>query len=400
MPFILVLLLMLVACQPASSPLLITPGEQVVVAGGSPVAFTARFNGEPVVASWALTPQVGSLNLTTGSTVLYTPPTSLSSATTVLLVAQFQGFTSAITLRIEAFSDTEPPRVLSVSPPDLATGIAQGTPVVLTFSEPMNREATLAALQFNGVSVASASLSPSWNAAGTELTFVPSLSYATGNSLQTPAQAYLLTLSDTATDLAGNPLASFTSRFSSLRRLTLQLPQNSSLTGDITADGSVNLCAEEFTGQICVGRIFLNDEMREARGFYSFDISAWPAGVVEVEQAVLSVDQTRFQYGNTAFHKTILQPIDLPEVRLEHLIYTGLNRQTYYLTGERLLGVIREIDQPDTYTFDVAAALQQDYQSQRSRSQYRLSMPLSGVNIQLYTLFSREAVLEARLLLP
>lgn len=395
MPLIVFLLMLLVACQPVEPSLRITPGSQQVTAGDPPITFNALLGNEPVGAWWSLDPQVGSLDLLSASSVRYTPPATLATATTVTLTALAQGKTATITLNLVPRPDTQPPQLLSVTPPDLATGVTLGTPVVLTFSESMDREATLAALRFHGPGVASTSLSPNWNAQGTVLTLQPTLSYATGNTLQTPALTYTLDLSNTATDLAGNPIAAFTSSFTTLRRLTLSLPLVESLTGDISETGQVNLCSQDYPGEMCVGKAPVDSVLRETRSFASFDLSGLPDGITQFERGNLTVEQTDFQ--------AVSPPADLPVIIAEHLVFSNLNRQTYHLYRESLLGVIEPIDEVGAHTFDVASAVQQDYQLRQSRSnrtQYRLTMFLSGIATELYTLFSRSPLLEVRILLP
>jgi hypothetical protein len=395
MPLIAFLLVLLVACQPVEPLFRITPGDQQVTAGDPAITFNALLGNEPVVASWSLNPQVGNLDLLAASSVSYTPPATLAASVTVEITAVAQGETARVTLNLLPRPDTQPPQLLSVAPPDLATGVAQGTPVVLTFSETMDRDATLAALQLNGPGVANASLSPSWNAEGTVLTLQPMLSYSTGHTLQTPALTYTLGLSDSATDLAGNPIAAFSSSFTTLRRLTLGLPLVESLTGDISETGQVNLCSQDYPGEMCVGKAPVDSVLRETRSFASFDLSGLPAGVLQFEQGILTVEQTDFQ--------AVSSPADLPVIIAEHLPFSSMNQQTFNLYRESLLGVIEPIDQPKVHTFDVALAVQQDYQLRQSRNnhtQYRLTMFLSGITTELYTLFSRSPLLEVRILIP
>ena len=395
MPLIVFLFVLLVACQPVEPPFRIVPGSQQVTAGDPPIIFNALLGNEPVVAAWNLAPQEGSLDLLVASSVRYTPPATLATATTVTLTALAQGKTATVTLSLVPRPDTQPPQLLSVTPPDLATGVTLGTPVVLTFSEGMNREATLAALQFNGSGAASTSLSPNWNAQGTVLTLLPTLSYATGNTLQTPALTYTLGLANTATDLAGTPIAAFTSSFTTLRHLTRDLPLLDSLTGDISETGQVNLCSQDYPDEMCVGKAPVNSVLRATRAFASFDISGLPDGVVQFEQGNLRVEQTDFQ--------AVSPPADLPVIIAEHLVFSKMNQQTFNLYRESLLGVIELIDEPGVHTFDVAAAVQQDYQlrqSRNNRTQYRLTMFLSGITTELYALFSRSPGLEVGILLP
>jgi len=95
----LALLLVLAACAgedgptppppppppPPAALLTLAPGEQVVPAGGAPLTFTAT--GASGSYTWALSPAsgAGTLSATSGASVQYTPPTSMSSPTTATL---------------------------------------------------------------------------------------------------------------------------------------------------------------------------------------------------------------------------------------------------------------------------------------------------------------------------
>ncbi len=94
--------------------------------------------------------------------------------------------------------DETPPTIQSVAPTDGATGVDPSSNVVVTFAEPMDRQATDAAFALaQGGSPVSGGFS--WNGAGTELTFDPSAPLTSGS--------YQASVSTAATDAAGNALA-------------------------------------------------------------------------------------------------------------------------------------------------------------------------------------------------
>jgi len=118
-------------------------------------------------------------------------------------------------------SDTTPPHVVTVSPPDLAIAVQANAQIKITFSESMNAASVTDALELTDFDVAD--LITTWDATGRTLTILPSggLEYATGGTpASTAALTYALKVDSTAQDLAGNSLVEFTSSFSTLRRIT------------------------------------------------------------------------------------------------------------------------------------------------------------------------------------
>jgi hypothetical protein len=91
--------------------------------------------------------------------------------------------------------DVVPPRVSGTAPMDLSTGVCATAPVVISFNEPMDRSATVAAVSIDRGRIDDTT----WNADSTELTLALYLS---------EGEKYVLTVSTAARDAAGNHLAS------------------------------------------------------------------------------------------------------------------------------------------------------------------------------------------------
>lgn len=79
--------------------LTVTPDSATVVAGTSPILFTATPPGASDEVTWTLTGP-GSIDPTTGTTTTYTPPAVLSAATTATLTATSGDLTATVTLTL------------------------------------------------------------------------------------------------------------------------------------------------------------------------------------------------------------------------------------------------------------------------------------------------------------
>lgn len=108
--------------------LTVNPTGLSLPAGGSSaiVAATLLFSSETI--TWALSPAVGTLSATSGVSVVYTPPASLASATSVTLTASAAGLSASVAIAL-----TVTP-TLSLSP-TTATVPGGGTPVVVTATQ-------------------------------------------------------------------------------------------------------------------------------------------------------------------------------------------------------------------------------------------------------------------------
>jgi len=91
--------------------------------------------------------------------------------------------------------DTTPPEVIYTNPEDGSTSIPTSTDVVVVFSEEMNKTSVEAAVSISGVVISGFQ----WFSGNTSVeVLLPSLGYTT---------TYIVTIADTAADLAGNTLA-------------------------------------------------------------------------------------------------------------------------------------------------------------------------------------------------
>ena len=116
-----------------------------------------------------------------------------------------------------AAGDTTPPSIVSVTPASGTVGVTSDSVITVTFSEAMDRAATVAA--YTSTELPATAVTFEWNAAGTILTIRPKnpLAYKQVGELHEPAMQYSIGFTTAARDLAGNPLAAFTSIFKTLR---------------------------------------------------------------------------------------------------------------------------------------------------------------------------------------
>ena len=193
--------------------------------------------------------------------------------------------------------DPNVPRIVAVSPEDGATAVFSDTPLVITFSTPMNQAATQAAYQSEGIP--SSGVTFTWNEDGTELTVTPNqpLAYATGTDPNTvPARRYSFFISASAEDLAGNQLASPEEfSFSVLRQIngTFFAVQNRDLTGSWRSNDTYGAgeCAKNQIN-MCVGDTRVNNASEQYKGFITFDLSSLPSTMASVSEARLNLQIT------------------------------------------------------------------------------------------------------------
>jgi hypothetical protein len=193
--------------------------------------------------------------------------------------------------------DPNVPRIVAVSPEDGARAVVRDTPLVITFSTPMNQEATQAAYQSEGIP--SSGVTFSWNEDGTELTVTPNqpLEYATGTDPNTvPARRYSFFISASAEDLAGNRLASPEEfSFSVLRQIngTFFAVRNRDLTGSWRSNDTYGAgdCARNEIN-MCVGDTRVGGTSEQYKGFITFDLSTLPSTMASVSEAQLNLQIT------------------------------------------------------------------------------------------------------------
>lgn len=190
--------------------------------------------------------------------------------------------------------DTDAPTVVSIVPANNATGVLNNANIVITFSERMNQAATQSAYQSATNGIRPADVSFSWNPEGTVLTINPNadLPYATGTTAAVVANSFAFSLTNTATDIAGNALAAtpVNSSFRTLRDITQTLTATA-LSGDVRSDGAVN--SGDCPGFICVGD---SSSVGNAtyRGYLTFDLSVLVSTLdpASIQSATLRMNQS------------------------------------------------------------------------------------------------------------
>jgi hypothetical protein len=161
--------------------------------------------------------------------------------------------------------DTTAPTIVSITPNDGATGVAKDANIVVTFSEAMNQAATQTAFQSADLPAAVFT----WNSP-TELTVNPStdLTYLVTTTAGTMPKKYAFSLTNTATDLAGNKLSTTNSSFSTFKEVTTKVSSTDALTGDVRSSGAVFQFPTFGPGD--------SADNTGYQSFTSFDLSALP----------------------------------------------------------------------------------------------------------------------------
>lgn len=255
--------------------------------------------------------------------------------------------------------DTTPPTIVSVSPAEDATGVHSDANIIITFSEPMDRGTTHAAYQSADIP----GVTFSWDESSTTVTVTPNsdLSYATGD-LDVAAQAFAVTIADTAEDEVGNRLADdFAWSFRTLRRITQTFATGSEYAIR-SVDGNDTVSVPCPTSPFALGDYGTLGQHK----LFSRDIDELPEGIVEWESANLTGNQVQVvgtPYDGLgdilAYHTSIFPPSSSS--------WTGPNlRELGPFSTDATLG---------TKSVDVLEALVDDYEHRVERmqtSQYRL----------------------------
>jgi hypothetical protein len=292
---------------------------------------------------------------------------SVTSSKTFTLTATNDGgsVTQSTSVSVAAGADTTPPTVISIDPPDGATGVTSDKSIVITFSEKMDQAATQSAYQ--SATLPSGAVTFTWNAEGTTLTVKPNnpLAYASGTDLNTvTALRYSFSLTTTAKDAAGNVLASVSSSFQTLRKIFLNLVSEAGRDGTVVSNGNFSASFPQ---------IFVGDSPDNfgLRGFFSFDLSAIPQGAVGAGNARLALFKEKVD-GNP--YASLGSPM-----RLDHVSYgDGLAGEDYDTPSLADLGSFDTSASPasGSISADVLRSVQNDLANRAARgnrSQYRLS---------------------------
>jgi len=282
--------------------------------------------------------------------------------------------------------DQTPPTVVSVSPADGALGVSRDAQLVITFSEAMDEPSVQGA--YTSADLPAASVSFSWNDAGTVLTLTPAsnLKYATGatdadGSLAFAAQSYVYSLNGAATDLAGNALTPASYRFSTLRQASFELGAIAAQTGTWTtsAGEASGACSRHPDSNqppsVCVGG---DGAGGRSVGLLSFDLAPLPAGIVAFASATLSASSVRF--GDVA---------PLGENDIERAAFAALDDSALSASVTESLGsffddaALRQSAEGVAFISakDVTASVKDDYErraSHETRSQFRIAFGNAG----------------------
>jgi Bacterial Ig-like domain len=289
---------------------------------------------------------------------------SVMSSTTFTLTATNAAGSSTQTtsVRIEAGVDTTRPTVISVDPPNGATGVKDDASVIFTFSERMDQAST--EFSYESLELPTGGVTFSWNTDGTILTIKPNdlLEYAAGDDPSIAAKTYAINISRVAHDISGNSLSEFNSSFSTLRVIVSSIYATANLDGEVIgnlADG-----VDSASRGIRVGE--LGDSI--VRGFFSFDLTVIPTGVVTDEAKVIINKEG-----------VVGNPYEFSFMSLDHVIYGGsLSNDDYDTPILADLGIFDSASEPVTgyLASDVTSALNDDLTNRAARgnrSQYRLS---------------------------
>lgn len=281
------------------------------------------------------------------------------------------------------------PEVVSVSPENGATGVAGETELVITFNVPMNRAATEAAYQSEGIP--SSAVSFSWNEDSTVLTVTPNqpLAYDSGSDpADVQARRYSFFISSSAEDVEGNHLPTPEEfSFFVLREIVASVTaeQDSTLTGNFRSDGQYGTaqCAPG-SDMTCVGDVRVNNANRQYKGFVTFDLSFLPSEMVRVSRATLRLEISNVSgdpWGNG----------NLGRLMLEHTEFESIGSAAFTSDPVTQVGPIaNDVDPETVVSRDVSSVVAADAVT-RKIAQFRLTFE-NATNNDL----GADAILSAR----
>lgn len=201
-------------------------------------------------------------------------------------------------------ADTEAPTLVATTPESDSPQRSDVT-ISFQFSEAMDQDSVEEA--YDSLSLPQESITFEWNEAGDTVTLIPiePFAYADGNA--GGAYGYGFSILETATDLAGNPLAeAATVSFSTFRRFVYEAAVQANLTGWVSTGGGSGL------EKIFVGDTAISDNT--LYGFVGFSLAGFPSEYEEIEIADLIFKQTAVNagiaalgqlYANQTFHDDV-----------------------------------------------------------------------------------------------
>jgi hypothetical protein len=366
--FLLVILLaVLAACGDGGTTSTVRP--VIVSFAANPSSLPA--GGGSVILSWNVNDATSlSVDNGVGAVTGTSKAVTVTRDTTFTLTATNEAgsATQTTSVSVGAGADTTQPTVVSIDPPDGATGVRDDQSIVITFSEKMDQVSTQAAYQSAGLPASEVTFD--WNAEGTTLTLKPNdfLEYAAGEDPSIEAKTYALSVTSTAKDVAGNSLTPFSSSFSTLRVISAAIYGTASLDGEVY--GGFPGGARSDRASIIVG----HGGDTTFRGFFSFDLTGIPTGVV-ANEARLIINKEGVVNNPYEKYSSIL---------LDHVLYgeslSGGDHDTSSLAD---LGIFDSASAPATGYLgsDVTSAINNDLANRLvrgNRSQYRLRFPLEA----------------------
>ena len=262
------------------------------------------------------------------------------------------------------------PVIVSVSPEDGALGVENDAPIVLRFSEPMDRPSTEAAYQSE--LVPNRSVAFSWNEDSTELTITPSepLEYGVGGSPElAEARRVSFFVSASAASAAGQPLDHpYEFSFSLLRQVAFSVPAlaDRGKSGNFRSNDSYGSgdCAED-EPNVCVGDQRVGRQNEQYKGFISFELdTALPADARQVAVAL------SLELSDTAGNPFA----GLGSLVLEHVRFDEIGLDAFDADPLDTLGPIASAGAAGAVLgADVSGCVLDDLDAAESLTQYRLS---------------------------
>ncbi|HEX6766454.1 MAG TPA: Ig-like domain-containing protein, partial [Polyangiaceae bacterium] len=262
------------------------------------------------------------------------------------------------------------PTIVRVSPSDGARGVHADENVVITFSEPMDRVATAAALASPDVALGPGSFT--WSVNDTVLTVdLPPFTYRTGDDpLTVVASNFRFTVGTGARDVDGNHLESrFDFAFRTLRDITQRLRPVRNSENPSTEYWAWSRTLGTSNATICESGAFAIGSFGGASanmtvGYVAMDIAELPNGIVDFKQATF--------IGSQQSSEGI--PFDfMGVIRLTHLAPLPINQgiapaSLPEATPLLDLGPFASDPESRPRTKDVLAVLEGDYANRSARS--------------------------------
>ncbi|MBN8227295.1 Ig-like domain-containing protein [Corallococcus macrosporus] len=301
------------------------------------------------------------------------PESSLAEDTTYTVTIQGVDLAGNSLGGVDSFSftttgtqpDTTPPSILSTTPTHGSIGIERKPTVKVTFSEPMDKASTEAAISFTTPS----GFTPgefSWNATSTEVSFSSNSEFAHGVSVA-------WRVANTARDTAGNTLSTDTSKnFRTIRLNTAIINFDPGTSGSLSAPSyfrQTNFYNNAWVGDDSGANI--------DRLFFGFQLDVLPEDLTRVISSRLKWPVSMI-IGDpfSKFGALLLEPVDVGDIiELSFGDSNPATKADYNAVALAPAAVVSLSDKPLRGDFDVTAWTIQDWGNRNlrnKRTQYRL----------------------------